>query len=262
MRAARRAGTNGMRAGGAGQSDGLRGAPCRRLFPEVSDERFDTGPERHHLTDVLASKPFVRRTLGTLREAIGRVAERTGLLDPLRSLRHLPDRRLHPLRRRLQLRKLPRETPPASVLFVCQGNIYRSPYAAAAFLAALPAPLRSAIRVESAGFVGPGRPSPAPAIAVAEREGLDLAPHRSSLLSPGRVAEFDWIVVMDAAQRREIGRRYGRRRGVIVLSDLDPHPIRTRAIRDPWDQPTEVLESSYARVRRCVCELAHLVGNG
>ena len=189
------------------------------------------------------------------------LAERSGALDQLRRLRHVPSQRLHPVRRRLQLRALAHGSAPRSVLFVCQGNIYRSPYAAAAFIEALPPVLRASIRVESAGFVGPGRPSPKPAVDLAMREGLDLTPHSSSLLTPARVKTFDWIVVMERGQQREIASRFGRSRGVIVLGDLDPRPIRTRTITDPWNQSDQVLEASYDRVRRCVSELARLLSS-
>jgi protein-tyrosine-phosphatase len=120
--------------------------------------------------------------------------------------------------------------PPSNVLFVCQGNIYRSPYAAMAFSAAVPAHLKGVVHVESGGFVGPNRPSPDAAIATAERKGVDLRAHRSSLLTPDRV---------------------------VVLGDLDPEPIRTRTITDPWNQDETVLQQSYDRVERCVRELAH-----
>jgi protein-tyrosine-phosphatase len=64
-------------------------------------------------------------------------------------------------------------------------------------------------------------------------------------------------VVMETAQRREICRRFGRSpRDVIVLGDLDPEPIDTRRIDDPVDQGLEVFEASYARIERCVGELA------
>jgi hypothetical protein len=72
-----------------------------------------------------------------------------------RALRHLPDRLLHPLRRRRAIVRLGRQRP-VSLLLVCHGNVMRSPYAEAVLRRALGAGSR--VRVASAGFIGPDRP--------------------------------------------------------------------------------------------------------
>ncbi|MFW6079665.1 MAG: hypothetical protein ACODAE_08595 [Gemmatimonadota bacterium] len=171
-------------------------------------------------------------------------------------VRHAPDRALHPLRRRLRMRRLAALGPPRSVLFVCQGNICRSPYAAGAFLRALPDGWRTRVAVSSAGFVGPGRGSPTTALRVASRRGVDLTAHRSRLVSARAVERTDLVVVMDTEQRRRILRRCRIDSDrVLVLGDLDPQPITRRAIRDPLDQEEAAFEASYARIDRCVGEL-------
>jgi hypothetical protein len=85
----------------------------------------------------------------------------------LRAARHLPDRVLHPLRRRGALRELERMRPPPRTLLVaCRGNVCRSPFAAGV----LRGELRGRdMRVESAGFVGLDRRPPAEALAAAGR---------------------------------------------------------------------------------------------
>jgi protein-tyrosine phosphatase len=190
-------------------------------------------------------------------QALRAVAVRLGARWVAREARELPQRLLHPGRRRALREHVRRMGPPSNVLFVCQGNIYRSPYAALAFSAAIPAHLKGMVHVESGGFVGPNRPSPAAAIATAERKGVDLRAHRSSLLTPDRVRRADLIVVVEPAQRQAILARYPRVADrVVVLGDLDPEPIRTRTITDPWNQDETVLQQSYDRVERCVRELA------
>lgn len=197
--------------------------------------------------------PPLRSAFQGLRE----VAVRLGARRVAREARELPQRLLHSRRRRALGEHVRRLGPPSRVLFVCQGNIYRSPYAAMAFEAAVPAQLKGMVLVESGGFVGPNRPSPAAAIATAERRGVDLRAHRSSLLTPDRVRQADLIVVVDPAQKRAITTRYPNVAArVVVLGDLDPEPIRTRAITDPWNQNETVLQQSYDRVERCVRELA------
>lgn len=179
-----------------------------------------------------------------------------------RALRHLPDRLLHPLRRRVALARL-RRHPPHAVLFMCHGNICRSPYAAAAFAAVLPSAWRGRIRVASAGFIGAGRPAPGEAIAVAARLGLDLRAHRSAVVTPAAVHAVQLVVVMDTDQAREIIQRFGRRpEEVLVLGDLDPAAIDTRTIRDPVEQPIHVFESTYARIDRCVSQLVKVIAGG
>ncbi len=174
-----------------------------------------------------------------------------------RTLRRLPERVLHPLRRRVARNALRKQGLPRLTLVVCHGNICRSPYAAGA--------LRNLVvhgRVVSAGFIGVDRPSPPEAVSVATAHSVDLSRHRSKLLLASEVEAADLIVVMDAAQRRAIRRAHGgRRRGIVVLGDLDPLPIKIRAIRDPLDQPREVFEETFSRIDRCLHELVRTLGS-
>jgi len=180
----------------------------------------------------------------------------------MRGLRHAPDQMLHRLRRSATQRALRAQQQPRTILVVCHGNICRSPFAAGVLARALGP---SGTVVASAGFVGPGRGTPAAGITAAAGRGVDLSTHRSQLLTPALVGAAHLIVVMDAPQQRRVCERFGRLPGeVIVLGDLDPHPIATRAIHDPVDQPLEAFEESYARIERCVdalvAELAPLSG--
>ncbi len=178
-----------------------------------------------------------------------------------RAVRHTPDRLLHRRRRLRELARIRARGLPRTILFVCHGNICRSPYAAAAYAALLPeqAPERSGI--DSAGFVGPGRPPPTEAIQSAAKRGLDLTSHRSKLMTLESVGAAELVVVMDARQQREVCRLYGRSvTSVLVLGDLDPEPIDTRAIRDPWGQSEEVFDSSYARIDRCLRAFVEAAG--
>lgn len=159
---------------------------------------------------------------------------------------------------------------PAHVLFVCYGNICRSPYAAAAFRSRLPPPLRERIRVSSAGFYRSGRESPEEALAAARRRGEDLSGHRSTMLDTGLLASADLLVVMDAEQRLRLRRGYLSElaaegadpgpRHVLVLGDLDPDLPARRGIVDPFGQPESVFESVYERIDRCVESLVRTLG--
>jgi protein-tyrosine phosphatase len=146
------------------------------------------------------------------------------------------------------------------VLFLCYGNVCRSPFAAAAFVRVCADWRSGSPEVTSAGFIGPNRPPPPEALLAAERVGVDIASHRSSLFTPNDIKGADLVVVMAAEQARALRRRFRRQAAtILVLGDLDPRNSRTRTIVDPWGQPSQVFDESYARISRCVLELARLL---
>lgn len=177
----------------------------------------------------------------------------------LRGVRRLPEQLLHPARRRAALAALAARPRPASVLVLCNGNIFRSPFAAAVLRRALGAESGGGggdVAVDSAGFQGPGRESPKEAVEAAARRGIDLSGHRSQLVTPALVRAADLIVVMEAEQRRAVCERFGRSpRDVFLLGDLDPEPITSRSIEDPWGRRATVCVASFGRIDRCVATL-------
>lgn len=181
----------------------------------------------------------------------------------LRSLlgrvRRTPDRLLHPLRRRKALEAMRCRPRPTTVLAMCHGNICRSPVAAA-LLARELAPL--GIDVQSAGFIGFNQPVPAEGLASATRHDVNLADHRSRLVTSRLIGGADLIVVMDSTQQRLVCERFGRRPSdVMVLGDFDPRPVETRGIRDPVNESRDVFDQVYDRIARCVREFGRVVGN-
>jgi len=177
--------------------------------------------------------------------------------DLLRFGRHAPDRLLHRFRRRAAWAEIARRPPPDALLVVCHGNICRSPFAAAVLRSRLAG---TGIRVESAGFFGPGRASPATAVEAARQRRQDLRTHRARLLTPELVRTMDLIAVMDLGQRRAVCERFGRNpRDVFLLGDFDPLPIRTRAVRDPVERPLAVFDEVYERLERCSMALADAI---
>lgn len=82
------------------------------------------------------------------------------------------------------------------ILFVCLGNICRSPSAEGVMRALAPD-----WRIDSAGTGGwhAGEPPHPPAIRAAAARGYDLTPLRARQVSRTDFARFDRIVVMDAA---------------------------------------------------------------
>jgi len=88
----------------------------------------------------------------------------------------------------------------AHVLFVCLGNICRSPTAEGVFRTTVTrAGLAERIRVDSAGTGDwhVGRPPDSRAIAAARDRGYDLTDLRARQVRRGDFAQFDWILAMD-----------------------------------------------------------------
>lgn len=163
------------------------------------------------------------------------------------------ERLLHTGRRRRGLRELAALSAPRSILVVCLGNICRSPYAEHRLTDDLARAGLDDVRVVSAGFILPGRPSPEAARRVAARRGLDLDDHRSRVVTPAMVRDADVALVMAPPQIRQLRQVAGVEPGgpSIVLGDLDPAPIDRRTIVDPYDQSDDVFEAVYERIDRC-----------
>jgi protein-tyrosine-phosphatase len=180
------------------------------------------------------------------------------VLERLREVRHFPDSVLRARRRSVARLRVARANP-RSVLFVCSGNICRSPFAARLLERLLPVGISRTIKVRSAGFIGPYRPAPANAQTTAAKYGVDLVTHRSMQISAENVMAADMVVVMSEEHARAIRSRVRPDAVVIVLGDLDPLPSPRRTILDPWDGSEEAFEASYARIDRCVRELVRAI---
>ena len=187
----------------------------------------------------------------------------TRLMASLRSLAgdiwHLPEPIMHVVRRAAARRQVVESAPIGSALFICHGNVCRSPFAAAFFSRAMPL-AGPRVSVRSAGFIGPGRQPPAPALSAASRRNLDLTTHRSALITGPEVGATDLVVVMSVEQAVALRRQLGRLSAtMIVLGDLDPRPIRRRTILDPWGGDDATFDESYDRIERCITELVLLL---
>ena len=98
---------------------------------------------------------------------------------------------------------------PIRVLFVCLGNICRSPTAEGVFLKLVhEAGLESRIFVDSAGTgdYHIDRPPDARACEAAGRRGYDLSPLRARQVSKKDFAEFDYVLAMDDENMRALRR--------------------------------------------------------
>jgi protein-tyrosine-phosphatase len=104
---------------------------------------------------------------------------------------------------RVALRRTTDNDEMTTVLFVCTGNICRSPLAAGLLAARLESS-DPAIRVDSAGILDLKVPSPPEVIATGNDLGIDLANHRGRLLTVGDVEEAGLIIGMTRKHVREV----------------------------------------------------------
>jgi protein-tyrosine phosphatase len=111
------------------------------------------------------------------------------------------------------------------ILFVCLGNICRSPLAEAVFADFVRWEGLSGIVVDSAGTAGyhAGALADPRARACARRHGLEIT-HRARAVSPLDFEKFDLLVAMDESNANDLRRRapHGARRKIRLLRDWDP----------------------------------------
>src|SRR3954464_16092079 len=124
----------------------------------------------------------------------------------------------------------------ASILFVCLGNICRSPLAEGAFRAEAER-LGLEVEVDSAGTGGwhAGEPPDRRAIAAARRGGVDISSQRARRVTSADFERFDRIVALDGENLADLERLRpaGSRARLSLL--LDHVPGRAgQAVADPY----------------------------
>lgn len=149
-----------------------------------------------------------------------------------------------------------RKTPPhaRSLVFVCFGNIMRSPMAEALFRrAATQANLHGFTAISAGIHAVPGN-SPHPwALRASEDMGLPLAGHRARLLTPELVAQADVLFAMDFQNKAELMTLYpGGRPEVLMLSAYGTGVMRGREIRDPFFADVEGTRRCYHLLQMCI----------
>ena len=140
-----------------------------------------------------------------------------------------------------------------TILFACQGNICRSPYAAAVMREIV----GDEVTVKSAGMMPrPGRTVPELFKAQATREGVDLTTHRSVWLDRETATSASLIILFDRVNQAAFAERYPDVQvPTILLGDL----VGSGEIQDPVDGNEDVVSLSYAEIRTSVGKLAQLL---
>jgi protein-tyrosine phosphatase len=160
--------------------------------------------------------------------------------------------------RALRLRNPPIPATVEHVVFLCKGNICRSPFAGL-LSARLLTETGSTATVRSAGLKASQAPMPPPdAMLTATTYGLSLEDHRPVDVSIDELRRADVIVVMEVEQAAEVVRRAPDVASRVQLLPLyDPAAARYGAFErvnlvDPFQKGAEAFASCYARIDRCV----------
>ena len=124
------------------------------------------------------------------------------------------------------------------ILFVCMGNICRSPTAEGVFRRLLvERQLEQRFEIDSAGThdYHVGKPPDARSIAAAQRRGIDLTGLRARVVEPRDAEQFDLILAMDEENLQELRRRFdaAHHHRLALMMSYAPD-ARTRAVPDPY----------------------------
>ena len=146
-----------------------------------------------------------------------------------------------------------------SVLFVCKGNICRSPLAEAYFQSLVEKEGRQ-MTVRSAGLeTTPGKPAHVNARVVAQEQGLSLEAHATTQVHKELIDQSALIIVMEIVQKNRIHRLYPKTKGkVVLLGRFDS--VGSLEIADPYSGTSEDFHFCFQQMSRCCDVLAARLG--
>ena len=135
-----------------------------------------------------------------------------------------------------------------NILFVCRGNICRSPFAEQYSRTIFP----EDVHLVSCGYIHQdGRKSPPEAISAARKFGVDLSDHRADHITHDMVKNSDLIIIFDEENFRMLLQQYPLYKNRIwFLSEICPDiPI---IIEDPFKKDADSYEKAYSVIAYCI----------
>jgi protein-tyrosine phosphatase len=166
--------------------------------------------------------------------------------------------------RRIRAAELSR--PPRSILFICKGNICRSPFADHLAKKMLAGSVRHAIAIDSAGFdVKTPLPSPPNAVEAAGRFGIDLQNHRSKRFSTEMFGAFDMMVCMETGHYQALIETSSASHSKLFLmpffedQNTRPGGYERYNVADPYGKGPEEFHRCFQRIARCLAGMARRI---
>ena len=141
------------------------------------------------------------------------------------------------------------------LVFVCKGNICRSPYASAR---------ARLLGVPSASFgldAAEGAPADPTARRTACSRAVDLSAHRSARREAYRITDDDLLVVFEPSQLAEIRRWRADRMPRVTLLGIWAQPIRPH-IQDPYGRSDRYFQRCFSIIDANITELVRRVAGG
>ena len=125
---------------------------------------------------------------------------------------------------------------PSNILFVCLGDICRSPFAQGLFTKLADQKGHNGVHAESAGLIAlPGNSATFLAQKVAAEYGVDLADHQAQLVSEKLVAESDMILVMEKLHKEALLTDFPMAADkVFLIRHFARFGSRNRGVADPY----------------------------
>jgi protein-tyrosine-phosphatase/predicted ATP-grasp superfamily ATP-dependent carboligase len=171
---------------------------------------------------------FDWRDLGIIRRALALAA--TDQVRPVfRKIKSWQIQRRLLRHHRILLHRLTDTGGPSKIVFLCYGNICRSPLAAR-----LAEQRLNGIAIESAGFhAQAGRSCPEKMLRIGNSFGIDLSSHRSARVTADSLADADLVIVMDLENMDRLRKEFPATTERATLLGLFGTPV-TLSIADPY----------------------------
>jgi predicted ATP-grasp superfamily ATP-dependent carboligase/protein-tyrosine-phosphatase len=150
----------------------------------------------------------------------------------------------------------------STILFVCHGNIIRSPLAAASLKQYLSVLDRNKVHVTSAGLSAvPGRSADQRACQVARETGISLDEHRAQLLTDALMNQADLVFVMDRVLEARLLAAYPRMASKVFLlgNGKEDGNQGSDEIADPYHGDLADVRGCYRLVASRLSQLAPLI---
>jgi protein-tyrosine phosphatase len=159
-----------------------------------------------------------------------------------------------------RIRNPPIQGSPGSILFLCQGNVCRSPFAEGYLRRIVAGRNLPGIRSLSAGInVRVSVPSPDLAVRVAKALEVDLTDHRSKPVTAGMIENTDMIFTMEHRQAEFMRKSFPdhvRKIFLLPLFDTNPPQAGDYAFRynipDPYGRSEKDFLECFRRIERSI----------